>query len=57
MQMASSLKFMLSNNEDTAINYTERVLGQELANWSDGYPVCMHKGVVVSQNRHYFLNT
>ena len=31
MQMASSLKFMLSNNEDTAIDYTEKVLGQELS--------------------------
>ena len=29
MQMARSLKFILSNNEDTAIDYTERVLGQE----------------------------
>ena len=28
MQMASSLKFMLSNN---AIDYTEKVLGEELS--------------------------
>ena len=31
MQMARSLKFMLSNNEDTAVKYTEKVLGQELS--------------------------
>ena len=31
MQMARSLKFMLSNNEDTAIEYTEKVLGQQLS--------------------------
>ncbi len=31
MQMASSLKSMLSNNEDTAIDYTEKMLDQELS--------------------------
>ena len=29
--MARSLKFMLSNNMDTAIEYTEKVLDQELS--------------------------
>jgi hypothetical protein len=31
MQMASSLKLMLLNNEATAIDYTEKVLDQELS--------------------------